>query len=50
MDDKKNKKRFTIPEAELVDFANDDIITTSVLSFGNTLGGFGDDDGGDEDF
>ena len=32
MDDKK-KKRYVIPEAEILDFANDDIIT---LSSGDT--------------
>ena len=48
MDDK--KKRFTIPDAELVGFSTEDIITASALSFGDTLGDFGTDDGGDEDF
>ena len=29
MNDKKKKKEFVKPEAEIVDFANDDIITLS---------------------
>lgn len=48
MDDK--KKKYVIPDAEIIDFANNDIITTSVLSYGDTLGDFGTDGGGDEDF
>ena len=39
MDDK--KKKFVVPNAETVDFVNEDIITTSVLGFGGTLGEFG---------
>ena len=31
MNDKKKKKEYVIPEAELVEFANDDIITLSGL-------------------
>ena len=34
MDDK--KKKFIVPDAELVDFANDDIITLSALGTGNS--------------
>ena len=30
MDDKKNKK-YVIPEAEIIDFANEDIVTVSSL-------------------
>lgn len=29
MNDKKKKKEFVIPEAEIVDFTNEDIITSS---------------------
>ena len=32
MNDKKKKKEFVIPEAEVVDFADDDIMTTSGLA------------------
>lgn len=39
MDDKKNKK-YEMPEAEIVDFAGDDIIT---LSEGDTAGLEGED-------
>ena len=38
MDDKK-KKKYVIPEAEIVDFVNEDILTTS----GNALWWGGDD-------
>ena len=34
MDDKKNKKKFIIPEAEKVNFVNEDIITTSLTENG----------------
>ena len=47
MDDK--KKKFVIPDAEVVDFAMEDIVTTSVLRVGGTLGDYGTD-GGEEDF
>ena len=46
MDDKKNKKKYVIPEAELVDFANNDIITVSGRGL---LGDIGEDEDG-EDF
>ena len=43
MDDK--KKKFIMPEAELVDFANDDIITLSgAEQKAMGVGVFGDDD------
>ena len=41
MDDKK-KKKYVIPEAEIVDFANDDIVTVSGV--GGTLYWGGEDD------
>ena len=44
MDDK--KKRFVVPDAEMVNFTNDDIVTVSALGYGGTLDGF-DNDGGD---
>ena len=44
MDDK--KKKFAAPDAELVNFVNEDIITVSALGYGATLTGF-DNDGGD---
>ena len=47
MDDK--KKKFVIPDAEVVDFAMEDIVTTSTLKLGGTLGDFGEG-GYDEDF
>ena len=43
MDDK--KKRFIAPDAETVNFVNEDIITVSALGYGGTLGSF-DNDGG----
>ena len=43
MDDK--KKKYTIPEAEIVDFAKDDIIT---LSDGTQALNWEDDDNGEE--
>ena len=46
MDDKKNKKKFTIPEVEKVDFINEDIITTSLIEDG--IAGW--DDGDQEDY
>ena len=42
MNDKKKKKEYVIPAAELVDFANDDIITLSSLDTNN--GGWVGDD------
>lgn len=44
MGDKKNKKRFIVPEAEIVNFVNDDIITASL-----TANGTADWDEGDKD-
>lgn len=42
MDDKKNKKEFINPDAEIVDFTDEDIITMSV---GGTAGWGGEDFG-----
>ena len=42
MDDK--KKKYVIPEAVVVDFAMEDIVTTSTLGFAGTLGDFGSGD------
>ena len=44
MDDK--KKRFVIPEAELISFTNNDIITLSNAGDGNAY--WGEDDGESE--
>lgn len=38
MDDKKNKKKFIVPEAETIDFINEDIITTSLTESGEAAG------------
>ena len=38
MDDRKNKKKFIIPEAEKIDFVNDDIITESLTESGESAG------------
>ena len=46
MDDKKNKKKFAIPEAEMLDFVNEDIITTSLVEDGTAEW----DDGNVEDY
>ena len=42
MNDKKKNKKYVIPEAEVVEFANDDIITLS--GFADTLFWGGEDD------
>ena len=44
MDDK--KKKFIMPDVEIVNFVEEDIIAASALGFGATLTGF-DNDGGD---
>ena len=41
MNDKKKNKKYVVPEADLVEFANDDIVTVS--GFGGTLYWGGDD-------
>lgn len=46
MDEKKNKKVFATPEAEVVDFINEDIITTSL----NEAGTAAWEDGEGEDY
>ena len=46
MNDKKKNKKYVIPEADLVEFANEDIITLS--GFANTL--FWGEDDNQEDF
>lgn len=46
MNDKKKKKEYAIPEAELIEFANDDIVTVS--GFVGTL--FWGEDDNQEDF
>ena len=38
MDDKKKKKKFIIPEAEIIEFKNDDIITLSTGETANWEG------------
>ena len=42
MNDKKKNKKYVIPEAEILDFANDDIVTVSGV--GGTLYWGGEDD------
>ena len=47
MDDK--KKRFDMPDAELVNFANQDIIVTSALVTGGDLGEIGTETTGEKE-
>ena len=47
MNDKKKNKKYVIPEAEILDFANDDIITLS--NYGK-LRWWGEEDDNHEDF
>lgn len=39
MDDKKKNKKYVVPEADLVEFADEDIITASAGGAGGTWGG-----------
>ncbi len=44
MDDKKNKKKYVDPKAELVDFVDEDIITLSLGTDGGIGGGDNEED------